>query len=285
MITDPREGTRLGEVTLERRISHGPLGSVYRGRAGGQAVAVKLYHRDLAPAEAARVTRERDALKRIRHPGVARFLDWGHAPDGAPFLVREWIAGQSLEERFAAAPLPWPWMALWPILASLCESLGAVHAAGVVHRDLKPANLIVPDDGRAAAVLVDLGHSLLLDGERLTERGITVGSAAYLAPEQAAGLALDGAADLYALGVILYRGLTGELPFAADSAAELLVAHQKLPVTRPSLVAPDRQIPPVADDLCLWLLAKRKEARVPSARVLAVVLDAIFVESHKERVA
>ncbi len=290
LVPDARIGTTIGGVELVERVSRGPLGAVYRGRRGADLLAVKIYRSDLAPTEAARVDRERAATMRIRHPGVASLAGGGLTPDGEPYLVREWVIGRSLEERFVAtAGSTWPtWKQMWLLLGSLSQGLSAIHAAGVIHRDIKPANIIVPDvpDGaRAGAVLVDLGHSLILDGERLTEKGLTVGSAAYMSPEQAAGLPLDGTADLYSLGVVLYRGLTGRLPFCAPSTAELLVAHQTMPVVAPSRVTPERRIPPVADDLCLWLLAKSAAARVPSARVLTVVLSAIANDENEESVA
>lgn len=278
---DARLGTQVGGVTLDAVIAESALAVVYRGQLRGQPVAVKIYRAALL--EPRRVDRERDAQARIEHASVARLLDWGATPDGALFLVSEWIDGSSLAEVLAAGPLPWSRFA--PILNDIVSGLAAIHARAIVHRDLKPQNLMLARGRRSRAVILDFGHSLVLDDERLTGRGLVVGSAAYMAPEQAAGQTLDGRADLYALGVITYRALTGALPFQAESAAELLVLHQTAPVVPPSRRAPACAIPKAIDELCLWLLAKEPEARVPNARVLAVTLRAMELSQTEERVA
>src|SRR6185312_7195441 len=99
------------------------------------------------------------------------------------------------------------WRELAPIALALAAGLAALHAAGIVHRDLKPSNVIVPASGTPAAVILDLGHAALHDDTRITHTGTTVGSLLYMAPEQVRGGAVDGRADLYALGVVLYRAL------------------------------------------------------------------------------
>ncbi len=158
------------------------------------------------------------------------------------------------------------------------QAYGAIHAAGVVHRDLKPSNVMVPRIGHPAAVILDFSHALILGEARLTDTGTVLGSAAFMSPEQAAGQELDGRSDLYALGVILYQLLTGVPPFDDVAPAELLRRHQHEPVVSPRRRAPGRDIPRVADDLCMWLLAKERAARVPNAHVLAVTLGAVSSE-------
>ena len=125
---------------------------------------------------------------------------------------------------------------------AIAGGLQAIHTAGIIHRDLKPANIMLPKAGQPAAVLLDFGHSLVLSEERMTDRGLILGSASYMAPEQASGRPLYFRADLYALGVILYRGLTGVLPFEDRAPAEVLRQHLAEPVTPPRRRAPDRQI-------------------------------------------
>jgi serine/threonine protein kinase len=114
------------------------------------------------------------------------------------------------------------WSEIRPVVAALGAGLDAIHRAGIVHRDVKPQNVMLPR-GSAGAVILDFGHALVLGDERLTDRGVILGSASYMAPEQAAGQPLDGRADLYALGVILYRALTGVLPFDHPSPAAFLI--------------------------------------------------------------
>jgi serine/threonine protein kinase len=254
-------------------IARGPLAEVYRAERGGEPIALKVYRPGLGPdRHDARIRREHEAQARVSHRAVARLLDWGPLPDGSVYLASEWIEGMRLEDRLEG---PIAWEALFPIACALAEGLGAIHAAGIIHRDLKPSNVMLPDSGRSAAVLLDFGHSLVLSEERLTDRGEILGSASYMAPEQASGGALDFRVDLYALGVMLYRGLCGVLPFVDESPAEVLRQHITEPVVPPRKRAPAQPIPAAAEDLCMWLLAKQPDARLPNARVLAITLASI----------
>lgn len=269
---DPRIGERIAGFRLEELVSVGPAATVYRGRCAGQQAAVKIYGPRLTDHILGRVTREGAAARRVSHPAVARLIEWGELADGSAFVATAWIPGPSLEQVLCEqAP---PQRAIVEVLSAIARGLIAVHAAHIVHRDLKPANVIVCG-GDPAAVLCDFGHSLVLDDDRLTDEGWVVGSAAYMAPEQAAGLPVDGRADLYAAGVILYRALTGAPPFEHRSPAEVLRCHLREPVVPPRVRAPAREIPPALEDLCLWLLAKDPAARLPSARVLHVTLGAL----------
>ena len=270
---DARLGSQVAGFTLERRISLNDLAAVYCGRRGTELAAIKIHRGHENRAQTERIRRERETQRGLTHPCVARLLDWGVLPDGSPYLASEWVPGVRLEDRLAAGPLPWPAMAL--ILDAVGHGLNAIHAAGIVHRDLKPSNVMLPDSGEPAAVLLDFGHSLVLGQERLTEHGVILGSASYMAPEQVAGGRLDGRADLYALGVILYRALTGTLPFEHPSPAEVMRRHRWEPVVPPRARAPAAGIVAVAEDLCLWLLAKDPAARVPNAHVLLLTLGAL----------
>jgi serine/threonine-protein kinase len=267
---DPRIGAVVAGFELEARVADGARARVYRARGPAGRAAVKIYRAELAHDE--RLERERDGLRAVEHPAVARLLDAGVLDDGAPFLASEWIDGEPLEDALAAGRLDWG--ATRAILASVARGLGAIHAAGVVHRDLKPSNIMLPRGGEPAAVIVDFGHALPDGDRRVTADGMAVGTPLYMSPEQIAGKPLDGRADLYALGVILYRALAGVPPFDGASA-EVLERHARAPVVPPRRRAPDRTISADAEDLCLWLLAKEQAARVPSAHVLAVTLEAL----------
>jgi serine/threonine protein kinase, bacterial len=266
-------GASIDGVRVEERVARGSLATVYRGTLEGRSVALKLYPPD-APtiAAAERARRERDAQRAVDHPSVARWIASGLARDGSPYLVSEWIEGARFEDRFGGRPQPWS--SLRPILAALARGLRAIHAASIVHRDVKPSNVILPAQGEAA-VLLDFGHALLLDEVRLTERGFTLGTPAYMSPEHVEGRALDGRADLYALGVVLYRGLTGTLPFDGPSPAVILDRQRCEPVQPPRERAPRAAIPDGAQDLAMWLLAKSPADRVPNAHVLLHTLQAL----------
>ena len=209
----------------------------------------------------------------MHHPPSHGCSTRARSPTGACYLVSEWIDGRPL-----ADCIPATWLEVRRIIAAIGAGLGAIHAAGIVHRDLKPGNVIVPRSNDPAAVILDFSHSLVSSDARVTEAGIVLGSAAYMSPEQAGGLPLDGRSDLYALGVIAYELLCGVPLFRAVSPAELLHCHRREPVVPPRRRAPERAIPAVAEDLVMWLLAKDRDARVPNARVLAVTLGAMAIE-------
>ncbi len=275
--TDIGPGACVGRTGIVERVAESPHATVYRGQLNPIGdVAVKVF-RGATRAADERFARERDAQLELDDPHVARLVESGALDDGSPFLTSEWIHGPTLEHELGGAPLPF--VDIVGHARAITQALAAVHAAGLVHRDLKPANVALPANRVVGATLLDLGHALVLGAERLTEQGAVVGSAAYMAPEQAAAGDVDARADFYALGVIVYRALTGSLPFEG-TAAEVMAMHQRAVVEPPrKRVArlgglPDA-IPSVAEDLCLWLLAKDRERRVPNARVLDLTLRAV----------
>jgi serine/threonine-protein kinase len=191
----------------------------------GRRVALKL----LAPdADSARFEREARAVASLAHPNVMQLYDYGE-DDGRPFMVLEYVPGGTLEERLAATGgKPLPDDETQAIAAGIAAGLAHAHARGVVHRDLKPANVLFDDDGRPK--LGDFGIARLAAGEgTLTEAGTVLGTAAYISPEQAAGASATTASDVYSYGVILYRMLTGRLPFESSDPLELVMMNRDLP--------------------------------------------------------
>jgi serine/threonine protein kinase len=274
-----RASSAFGRARGIDPIAHDDRRTVLRGvLPGSGAVAIKVY----APSAIdrtirARIARELEAQTLVHDPHVAPLVEWGELDDGAIFVTSAWIEGETLESILARGPIPWSHAA--PMVLALARGLGAIHAHRIVHRDVKPSNVVIPRDAAPPAVLLDLGHVLVPRDERVTDRGMVVGTAAYMAPEQAAGGTLDGRADLYALGVVLYRCLTGSLPFESQSAAELLSMHQHSMLEPPRERARRRGLDATAvseeaEHLCLWLLAKSLEERLPSARVLELTLRA-----------
>jgi eukaryotic-like serine/threonine-protein kinase len=271
-VDDALLGTTVAGWRLVERIASSAHASVFVGERDGERAAVKLCRAAADSAASRRSVREALALGRVSHPAVAPLLASGLLPDGAPFVATRWIDGTSLAALLDDRRVRWPEMV--PILAALADALIAIHGAGIVHRDLKPSNVMVPAGGPVAAVILDLGHALVFGDARITESGVAVGSVGYMSPEQAAGGTVDARSDLYALGVILYRALTGT-PVFTGTASEVMRAHRHAPVEPPRQRATGAAIPRAAEDLCLWLLAKRPAERVPSAAVLAMTLRAI----------
>ena len=279
-VQDLRIGTVVGQATVRSVVHRGRLATVYRGEIGDHDVAIKIYR--VTPLHSAqRIDRERIAQQQVDHPCVARLVEWGTLTDGAMFLTSQWIDGVPFNQRLEQGPIAWE--DLRPIARDVSKGLMALHAAGIIHRDIKPSNIVLPNAAHETAVLLDLGHALLLDQERLTGTGLVLGSATYMAPEQTGGKTVDERADLYSLGVVLYEALTGSPPFVANSPARVMRLHQTEAVESPRLRAIDLPIPQAADDLCMWLLAKSPAARLPSARVLTIALTSI--DQPEEKVA
>jgi eukaryotic-like serine/threonine-protein kinase len=240
-------------------------------------VVLKLLGRDADPE---RFEREAQAAAGLSHPNICLLYDYGET-DGRRFIVFELLAGGSLEDRLAdGRALPDGETAR--IAGELASALAYAHAQGVVHRDVKPTNVLFDEDGRAK--LADFGIARITDAPTLTEAGTVLGTAAYISPEQATGEAVGPASDVYSFAVILYRMLTGRLPFESDSALELASMH----ATRepPAIASVRADAPPELERLAMWALAKRPEDRPPDgSALLAELTTAREVEEQTQVLA
>ena len=215
---DPLIGEDVAGYRIVELIGRGGMGEVYRAvqRSIGAQVAIKVLSRDHArdPAVAERFVLEARIPNLVRHDGLVNVLSLGVLPDGRPYQLMEHLTGASLAELIRSrGALPLGTLCEW--LREALRALAALHDRGIVHRDVKPSNLFVTASGRLK--LLDFGIAKLVqpDGRNLTRTGYLLGTVEYMAPEQAAGRKdLDGAVDLYALGVVLHEMTPGELPFA-----------------------------------------------------------------------
>ena len=210
-----------GRYELVRPLGHGAMAVVYLAHDVelDRSVALKRLAENLARDEdlRRRFLREARLAARLSHPNVVRIFDVGE-DDGRPFMAMEYVEGETLAELVARrGPLPAGEVATLGVQA--CSALSAAHAAGLVHRDVKPQNLLLGTDGTLK--LGDFGIAAGHEGTRLTLAGTVLGTAGYLAPEQARGEQVTAAADIYAVGAVLYELLTGEPPRSAISPADL----------------------------------------------------------------
>ena len=228
-----------GRYRLDSPLGRGGMSEVWRATdlELGRVVALKL----LAPHEDnARFEREARAVAALAHPNVTQLYDYGES-EGRPFMVLEYLPGGSLEDLLRDRGAL-PDEETHRIASEIAAGLAHAHARGVVHRDLKPSNVLFDDEGRAK--LADFGIARMVAGEgTLTEAGTVLGTAAYLSPEQAAGLPATAASDVYSFGVLLFRMLTGRLPFTSDDPLALVLLHRDEP---PPLVADLRPVAPPA---------------------------------------
>src|SRR5437763_828511 len=226
-----------GRYKVEDRLGRGGMSEVYAAEdlELGRRVALKL----LAPnADSARFEREARAVAALAHPNVMQLYDYGE-DDGRPYMVLEYVPGGTLEDRHTLANgRPLPDEETRQIAAGIAAGLAHAHARGVVHRDLKPANVLFDEEGRPK--LGDFGIARMAAGEgTLTEAGTVLGTAAYISPEQASGAAATAASDVYSFGVMLYRMLTGRLPFESADPMELVLMNRDVPPPPLADVRPD----------------------------------------------
>ena len=227
-------GRRIGAYEIVGSIGAGGMGEVYRARDSrlGRLVAIKFVSEDLAadPKAAERLAREAQLTSALNHPNIVTVHDIGEA-DGRPFIVMEFVAGQSLHERLASDRLKLPEAV--DIACQIADGLAAAHGAGVVHRDLKPRNVMLTDDGRAKIVDFGLGKApvtpagaddLTVRAPGLTDEHVVLGTAGYMAPEQVSGHPIDFRVDQFALGALSYEMLTGRRAFKRDTAVQTMAA-------------------------------------------------------------
>jgi serine/threonine protein kinase len=258
-----------------RRIGRGGMGEIFSATdtALGRAVAIKVlddrYARDSSVRQ--RFTREAHAVARLSgNPNIVTIYDVGEQHD-RPFIVMEYLAGGSLEEKLRDYGAQPPAQALeW--LEQAASALDAAHRNGVVHRDVKPANLLLDVHGRVH--VADFGIASAAGMQSLTQTGTVLGTASYLSPEQATGEATSAASDLYSLAVVAFELLTGQRPFGGDTIAEEAAAHVSGDV--PSVQSFDRQLPRELDYVFARALSKEPTWRFGSGAEFVAALRAAF---------
>ncbi|MGD0676993.1 MAG: serine/threonine-protein kinase [Polyangiaceae bacterium] len=270
-------GTVLGgKYRIVRKIGSGGIGVVYAAEhvTLGHEVAVKVLRGAAARdgGEIARLRREAYIQVHVEHPNVVRVLDLDQMADGSIYVVMDRLLGRSLADKLARDSLLAPGLAI-SIFIHVCRALDAAHRKGVVHRDLKPGNIFLCEDG--VAKVLDFGMSKLATAESLTQAGYTLGTPEYMAPEQCIGAQVEARTDLYALGVMMYEALVGELPIIAQSRRELLDLHQRqIPISMRQR-RPDLPIPEGLDQAVMKCLKKRLNERPKSASQLEQMLAAV----------
>lgn len=275
-----------GRFRVLEKLGAGGMGVVYKAEqvAMRRPVALKMLHPNLVQ-DAEVVTRfenEAAACSKLTHPNTITVHDFGQAEDGSLFIAMEFIAGSSLEQVLRESGAL-PWARAVKIAQQICASLAEAHAHGIVHRDLKPGNIMLFERAGSAdnVKVLDFGIAKICEGvggvdqrQALTRTGMVFGTPQYMSPEQIKGEKVGPRSDLYAVGVILYEMLTGELPFSAETPMGMLTKHL-LEMPRPMRQAlPGLDIPAPLERAVLTAMAKNGDERQPSMEVLARDLDA-----------
>lgn len=261
-----------GRYQVEAQIGQGGMASVYRAEdiQLGRKVAVKVLHAQYAEDQefVERFRREAKAAAQLQHPGIVSVYDTG-SWEGTWYIAMELLEGPTLKERLVAEGRIAPGEAI-AITEQILRAVRAAHRDGIIHRDLKPHNVILDEDGRPKVTDFGIARRGASD---MTATGSILGTAHYIAPEQAQGEVITPRTDLYAVGVVLYEMLTGRTPFEGDSAVSIALAHVNNTPRSPRSLVPE--ISPALDAVVLRALAKRPSDRFADADAfLAALSDA-----------
>jgi serine/threonine protein kinase len=254
-------GSKLGKYALKERIGQGGFGDVYVAeQKTGANVAVKILDASLARDDDAieRFKREADTAKRLEHPNIVRVLDVGSSRS-RHYLVMELVRGGSLERLIRREGTA---EKVLPALVEAARALAYAHEHGVVHRDVKPQNILLTRSGKAK--VADFGLARAVDHSSMTTEGKLLGTASYMSPEQVKGERATAASDVYAMGVMIYDAISGQLPFKSDTQIGYLYQHAEVAPARPTVRDP---FPASLADLALACLAKAPKDRPTMATV------------------
>ncbi len=267
---------------IRQKLGTGGMARVYLGYDTnlGREVAIKVLHEHLAedPMFKERFEREARFVATLNHPNIVQVYDYATGQRGGEnvcYMVMSLVQGKSLKEILETTTQTealLPHEQVLSIMTDLCNALGYAHDKGMIHRDVKPANVILTDEGKA--ILTDFGIARMTQGTQFTQEGTTVGTPAYMSPEQATGSQVDSRSDIYALGIMLYEMLVGHPPFHDDGTLSVLLKHMTEPV--PLLSDYDFIDNPYLDAVVLKALTKQPELRYQTATELLDDLKRAF---------
>ena len=275
------------------KVGEGGFGAVFRGKqvATGREVALKILHPyNLGDATiVARFRREAEACSRLRNPHTVITYDFDETEDGVLYLAMEMLNGRSLHQLERTEGKLDPDRVL-RIIDQVAEALSEAHQKGIVHRDMKPENIFIERRaGEDYVKVLDFGIAKMMSDDRgqaaLTAVGQTLGTLEFMSPEQLRGQALDGRSDIYALGIMAYEMLTGDLPFKnAKTPVEIINFHMQKPAPPPSRLRPELQIPSYVDEVILKMVAKTRDERHADANALRAHIAEALKGAEKQTV-
>ncbi|MFW5692238.1 MAG: protein kinase domain-containing protein [Chloroflexota bacterium] len=273
---------KLDRYQIKEKLGTGAMARVYKGYDPklDRDIAIKVLHEHLADDFTFKERFEQEArfVASLNHPNIVQIFDVNTLDRSGTtlyYMVMSYVPGRTLRdilEEHTRLDERLPLDRIRAITGDLASALSYAHKLGMIHRDVKPANIIIMNDGRA--VLTDFGIARMAQGSKLTQEGITVGTPAYMSPEQATGEPIDSRSDLYALAIIIYEMIAGFPPFDDDGSISVLLKHLNEPV--PPLSTRTRMNTPYLDSVLLKALAKRPEDRYQTVDEFAADLNRAF---------
>src|SRR5579859_1503844 len=267
-------GSKLGPYELIEEIGRGGMATVYRAYQPNvdRFVAVKVIHRAVAMDSTSldRFTREAKLVAKLEHPHILPVYDYNGQSD-PPYIVMRYLPTGTLKDILEQTQLPFPEVGY--LISQVASALDYAHRQGVVHRDIKPSNIMVDADGNG--FLTDFGIARIVEGSQtqgLTGSGMTIGTPGYMAPEQGLGLPINGRADIYSLGVMVFEMLTGRQPYRAETPMAIILKHINDPVPEITLYNPN--LPPALNAVVMRAMAKAPDDRYGTATEMARALTA-----------
>lgn len=235
---------------------------------------------ELAPLRRCFVRASRAAMQ-VSHPAVVNYFESGETDEGQPYVVMEYLRGETLRQLLAREERLDPTLAL-RLFLDAAAGLSEIHRAGLVHRDIKPDNLFLvgPRGAPSRLKVLDFGLAQLIRSNRKKSRPLIVGTTEYMPPEQIVCDPVDARSDVYSLGAVMFRALTGELPFAELPHKSMMVHHLVTPVPPPSWLA--EELPPGLQTVVLRALRKHPDNRFPTMNALSAALELISIGDGHE---
>ncbi|MCB9438597.1 MAG: SUMF1/EgtB/PvdO family nonheme iron enzyme [Anaerolineales bacterium] len=265
-------GSKLGKYEIKGLLGRGAMAEVYRATnpALNQDIAIKVMNPTMMESKegAERFRREAQAIARLNHNHIVRVYDFD-VQDGVHYMVMELLEGHTLREMILQSAGGLPPDRTRAIFKQIADAVGYAHQQGIIHRDIKPSNVVMVGE---RAVLTDFGLARLSGQSQLTATGVSSGTPAYMSPEQASGAEVTERSDIYALGIVLYEMVTGEVPFKGDTFANVLVQHLQSIPRLPSEIT-DHHVEPNVEAVILRALAKDPALRFASVAEMVAELD------------
>ena len=287
--TDSFISMALGRYEIQERIGVGGMARVFKAHDTNldRTVAIKVLHEHYSFEATFKERFEREAklIAGLNHPNIVQVYDFDAMTRNDSqhyYMVMSYIQGVTLRDviqEHTKRETPIPHEKVLQIMLDMTSALGFAHQQGMIHRDVKPANILIDENGKA--ILTDFGIARFAEGSNLTQEGLTVGTPAYMSPEQATGVAVDNRSDLYALGIILYELLAGSTPYSDDGTLSVLIKHIQEDI--PSLNVHTQMDNIYLDHIIYKALAKLPEDRYQSAEEFASDLKQAFTGEIPEQ--